>query len=276
MEKIAAFPQTRIYTPKTSFYEISKPPNQDAWTCGSTFQGEVPFNAKNQVIDIQGQNSWMLSEAQTPSSQINTYASPVTGAKRPVLEASADNQPLFAFNSTLSTTMVSTENQKGPIAQNQRLQPPSSTSVKAQSAAVDHDNALKKIAVDKIRNSIPNGVVFTTGLNPFISNAYSEECLTPKISKCEVSLSKTLAEASKSSSRACETLTSTVPQEYPMTKTETSETCIMTPDKAVPTDISQGNVHACTLSKLSNTKYAYILVTKTTTTIYGQPEAITK
>ncbi len=239
MEKIAALPQTRIYTPKTSFYEISKPPNQDSWTCGSTFQGEVPFNAKNQVVDVQGQNSWMLSEAQIPSSQINTHVSPVTGAKIPVLEASADNQPLFAFNSTLSNTMVSTENQKGPIAQNHRLQPPSSTSVKAQSAAVDHDDALKKIAVDKIRNSIPNGVVFTTGLKPFISNAYSEECLTPKISKCEVSLSKTLAEASKSSSRACETLTSTVPQEYPMTKTETSETCIMTPGKTVSTDISQ-------------------------------------
>lgn len=239
IEKIAAFPQTRIYTPKTSFYEISKPPNQDSWTCSSTFQGELPFNAKNQVIDVQGQNSGMLSEAQTPSSQINTYVSPVTGAKRPVLEASAANQPLFAFNSTLSTTMASKENQKGPIPQNQWLQPPSSTSVKAQSAAVDHDDALKKVAVDKIRNSIPNGVVFTTGLKPFISNAYSEECLTPKISKCEVSLSKTLAEASKSSSRACEILTSTVPQEYPMTKTETSETCIMTPAKAVPTDISQ-------------------------------------
>ncbi|XP_016099691.1 uncharacterized protein [Sinocyclocheilus grahami] len=234
MEKIAAFPQTRIYTPKTSFYEISKPPIQDSWT----FQGEVPFNEKNPVIDVK-QNSGMLSEAQTPSSQINTYVSPVTGAKRPVLEASAHNQPLFAFNSTLSTTMVSTENQKWPIPQNHRLQPPSLTSVKAQGAAVDHDDALKKIAVDKIRNSIPNGVVFTTGLKPFISNAYSEECLTPKISKCEVSLSKTLAEASKSSSRACEVLTSTVPQEYPMTKTETSETCIMTPAKAVLTDISQ-------------------------------------
>lgn len=237
MEKIAAFPQTRIYTPKTSFYEISKPPIQDSWSCGSTFQGEVPFNAKNPVIDVK-QNSGMLSEAQTPSSQINTYVSSVTGAKRPILEASADNQHLFEFNSTLSTTMVSTENQKWPIPQNHRLQPPSSTSVKAQSAAVDHDDALKKIAVDKIRNSIPNGVVFTTGLKPFISNAYSEECLTPKIYKCEVSLSKSLAEASKSSSRACEVLTSTVPQEYPMTKTETSETCIMIPAKAVPTDIS--------------------------------------
>lgn len=236
MEKIAAFPQTRIYTPKTSFYEISKPPIQDSWTCGSTFQGEVPFNAKKSVIDVK-QNSGMLSESQTPSSQINTYVSPVTGAKRPVLEASADNQPLFAFNSTLSSTMVSTENQKWPIPQNHRLQPPSSTSVKAQSAAVDHDDALKKIAVDKIKYSIPNGVVFTTGLKPFISNAYSEECLTPKISKCEVSLSKTLAEASKSSYRACEVLTSTVPQEYPMTKT--SEICIMTPAKAVPTDTSQ-------------------------------------
>ncbi|XP_026123508.1 uncharacterized protein LOC113106119 [Carassius auratus] len=236
MEKIATFPKTRIYTPKTTFYEISKPPIQDSWTCGSTFQGEVPFNGKNPVIDGK-QYSGMLSEAQTPSSQINTYAGQVTGAKRPVLEASAHNQPLFAFNSTLSTTMVSTENQKGPIPQYHHLQPPSSTSVKAQGAAVEHDDTLKKIAVDKIRNSIPNGAVFTTGLKPFVSNAYSEECLTPKISKCEVSLSKTIAEASKSSSRACEVLTSTVPQEYPMTKTP--ETCIMTPGKAVPVDVSQ-------------------------------------
>ncbi|KAL1271211.1 hypothetical protein QQF64_030227 [Cirrhinus molitorella] len=236
-EKIAAFPQTRIYTPKTSFYEISKPPIQDSWTCGSNFQGEVQFKAKNPVIDVK-QNSDMLYEAQTPSSQINTYVNPVTEPKRS-LEASADNQTLFAFNSTLSSTMVSTENQQGPIPQNHWLQPPSSTSVKAQSAAVGHDDGLKKIAVDKIRNSTPNGVVLPTGLKPFISNACSEECLTPKISKCEVSLSKTLAEASKSSSRACEVLTSTVPQEYPMTKTETPETCIMTPVKSVPTDTSQ-------------------------------------
>uniref|UniRef100_A0A8C1GV11 Uncharacterized protein n=1 Tax=Cyprinus carpio TaxID=7962 RepID=A0A8C1GV11_CYPCA len=237
MEKITDFPQTRIYTPKTSFYEISKPPIQDSWTCGSTFQGLAPFNAKTSVIGVK-HNSGMQYEAQTPSSQINTYASPVTGAKRPVLEASVDNQPLFAFNSTLSTTMISTENQKGPIPQNHLLQPPSSTSVKAQSAAVGHDDGLKKIAMDKM-SSTPNGVVFTTGPKPFISNAYSEECLTPKISKCEVSLSKTLAEASKSSSRACEVLTSTVPQEYPMTKTGTPETCIITPGKSVSTDIIQ-------------------------------------
>ncbi|XP_016092642.1 flocculation protein FLO11-like [Sinocyclocheilus grahami] len=234
----ADFPQTRIYTQKNSFYEISKPPIQDSWTCGSTFQGEAPFNAKNSVINVK-QNSGMLYEAQTHSSQINTYASPVTGAKRPVLEASADNQTLFAFNSTLSTTMISTENQKGPIPQNHQLQPPSLTSVKAQSAVVGHDDGLKKIAVDKIKNYTPNGVVFTKGLKPLISNAYSEECLTPKISKCEVSLSMTLAEASKSSSRACEVLTSTVPREYPRTKTETTETCIMTPGKSVPTDIIQ-------------------------------------
>ncbi|XP_073692105.1 uncharacterized protein [Garra rufa] len=234
-EKIAAFPQTRIYTPKTSFYEISKPPIQDSWTCGSTYQGEAPLYPKNPVIDVK-QNSGMLYEAQTPSTQINTYVNSVTGPKRAVLE---DNQTLFAFNSTLSSTMVSTENQQGPIPQNHWLQPPSSTSVKAQSAAVGHDDDLKKIAVDKIRNSTPNGVVFTTGFKPFISNAYSEECLIPKISKCEVSLSKTLAEASKSSFRACEVLTSTVPQEYPMTKSETPETCIMTPAKSVPIDISQ-------------------------------------
>ncbi|XP_050971201.1 uncharacterized protein LOC127168395 [Labeo rohita] len=236
-EKIAAFPQTRIYIPKTSFYEISKPPIQDSWT-GSTFQGEPPFNAKNPVIDVK-QNSGMLYEAQTTSTQINTYVNPVTEAKRPILEASADNRTLFAINSSLSSTTVSTENQQGPIPQNHWLQPPSSTSVKAQSPAVGHDDGLKKIAVDKIRNSTPNGVVFAPGLKPFISNAYSEECLTPKISKCEVSLSKTLAEASKPSSRACEVLTSTVQQEYPMTKTETPETCIMTPAKLVPTDISQ-------------------------------------
>uniref|UniRef100_A0A9J8AC11 Uncharacterized protein n=1 Tax=Cyprinus carpio carpio TaxID=630221 RepID=A0A9J8AC11_CYPCA len=134
--------------------------------------------------------------------------------------------------------MISTENQKGPIPQNHLLQPPSSTSVKAQSAAAGHDDGPKKIAMDKM-SSTPNGVVFTTGPKPFISNAYSEECLTPKISKCEVSLSKTLAEASKSSSRACEVLTSTVPQEYPMTKTGTPETCIITPGKSVSTDIIQ-------------------------------------
>lgn len=231
MEKIAAFPQTRIYTPKTSFYEISKPPIQDSWACGSAFQGEVPSNAKRPVIDVK-QNSGTRYEVQKPSSQMNTH----------VFKASADNQHLFAFNSTLSSTMeaaVSTENHQGPIPQNHWLQPPSSFSEKAQSAADDRDDGLKKIAVDKIMNSIPNGVVFATGLKPFISHAYSEECLTPKISKCEVSLSKTLAEASKSSSRACEVLTSTVPQEYPMTKTETSETCIMTPAKSVPTDVSQ-------------------------------------
>ncbi|XP_043099119.1 uncharacterized protein LOC122347949 [Puntigrus tetrazona] len=126
-EKISAFPQTRIYTPKTSFYEISKPPIQDSWIRGSTFQGEVLFNAKNPVIDVN-QNSGMLSESQTPSSHINTYLSPVTGAKRPVLEASTDKQPLFAFDSTLSNTMVSTENQKGIIPQNHWLQPSSLTS----------------------------------------------------------------------------------------------------------------------------------------------------
>ncbi|ROK23435.1 Proline-rich protein 33 [Anabarilius grahami] len=231
MEKIASFPQTRIYTPKTSFYEISKPPIQDSWDCGSAFQEDAPSNANHPVIDVK-QNPGTRYEVQKPSSRMNTH----------VFEASADNQHFFAFNSTLSSTMeaaVSTENHQGPIPQNHWLQPPSSFSVKAQSAAVDRDDGLKKIAVDKIMNSIPNGVVFATGLKPFISHAYSEECLTPKISKCEVSLSKTLAEASKSSSRACEVLTSTVPQEYPVTKTETSETCIMTPAKSVPTDVSQ-------------------------------------
>ncbi|XP_067295148.1 uncharacterized protein [Pseudorasbora parva] len=235
MEKIAAFPQTTIYTPKTSFYEISKPPIQDSWACGSALQ-EAPSNAKNQEIDVN-QNSG-IRYVQPPPSQMNTHVSSI----RTVFEASADNQPLFAFNSTLSSTMearVSTENHQEPIFQNHRLQPPSSVSVKAQSAAVDHDDGLKKIAVDKIMNSIPNGVVFPRGLKPFISHAYSEECLTPKISKCEVSLSKTPTETSKSSSRACEVLTSTVLQEYPMTKTETSETCITTPTKPVPTDVSE-------------------------------------
>ncbi|XDV18099.1 hypothetical protein PO909_023867, partial [Leuciscus waleckii] len=237
MEKIAAFPQTTIYTPKTSFYKISKPPIQDPWACGSALQGEAPSIAKNPVIDVK-QNSGTRYEFQTPPCQMNTHVSSV----RPVFEASADNQLLFAFNSTLSSTMearVSTENHQGPLPQNKWLQPPSLISVKAQSAAADHDDGLKKIAVDKITNSIPNGVVFATGLKPFTSHAYSEECLTPKISKCEVSLSKTPTEASKSSCRACEVLTSTVIQEYPMTKTETSETCIMTPAKSVPTDASQ-------------------------------------
>ncbi|XP_077085162.1 uncharacterized protein LOC143737506 [Siphateles boraxobius] len=232
VEKIAAFPQTTIYTPKTSFYKISKPSIQDSWTCGSALQGEAPSIAKNTVIDES------RYEFQMPPCQMNTRVSSV----RPVFEASANNQPLFAFNSTLSSTMearVSTENHQGPISQNQWLQPPSLINVKAQRAAADHDDGLKKIAVDKITNSIPNGVVFATGLKPLISHAFSEECLTPKISKCEVSLSKTSTEASKSSSRACEVLTSTVIQEYPMTKTETSETCIMTPAKSAPTDASQ-------------------------------------
>ncbi|KAK7170294.1 hypothetical protein R3I94_000505 [Phoxinus phoxinus] len=237
MEKFAAFPQTTIYTPKTSFYKISNPPIQDSWAYGSALQGEASSIAKNPVIDVK-KNSGTRYQFQTPPCQINTHVSSV----RPVFEASADNQPLFAFNSTLSSTMearVSTENHQGPIPQNQWLQPPSLISVKAQSAAADHDDGLKKFAVDKITNSIPNGVVFATGLKPLISHAYSEECLTPKISKCEVSLSKTPTRASKSSSRACEVLTSPVIQEYPMTKTETSETCIMTPAKSVPTDASQ-------------------------------------
>ncbi|XP_039544505.1 mucin-6 [Pimephales promelas] len=233
MEKNAAFPQTTIYTPKTSFYKISKPPIEESWACGSALQGEAPSIAKNPVIDVK-QNSGTRYEFQTPTCQMNSHVSSV----RPVFEASADNQPLFAFNSALSSKMearVSTENHQGPISQNQWLQPPSLISVKA----ADHDDGLKKMPVDKLTNSIPNGVVFATGLKSLISHAYSEECLTPKISKCEVSLSKTPTDTSKSSSRACEVLTSPVIQEYPMTKTETSETCIMTPAKSVPTDARQ-------------------------------------
>lgn len=241
MEKIAAFPQTKIYTAKTSFYEISKPPIQDSWTCGSTFQRESPSNAKTPVTDVK-QSSGMMYQAQTTSSQISTLASPVIEAKRPVSETLISNQSLLALNSTSSSTMESTaftEIHQGAIPQNHWFNPPASIGIKAQSATACHDNELKKIAVDKIRNSIPNGIVFATGHKPVISHAYSEECLMPKISKCEVSLSKAFGEANKSSSRACEVLTSTVPQEYPVTKTETSETCITTPAKTVPTDASQ-------------------------------------
>ncbi|XP_056317855.1 uncharacterized protein LOC130232151 [Danio aesculapii] len=238
MEKNAAFPQTKIYTAKTSFYETSKPPIQDSWACG--FQGESLYNAKTLVMDVK-QNSGMMYQAQTTSSQISTLGSPDIEAK-PVSETSTSNQSVFALNSTLSSTMeatTSTEIHQGAIPQNHWFNPPASIGIKAQSATAGHDNELKKIAVDKIRNSIPNGIVFATGHKPVISHAYSEECLMPKISKCEVSLSKALGEANKSSSRACEVLTSTVPQEYPVTKTETSETCITTPAKTVPTDVSQ-------------------------------------
>lgn len=241
MEKIAAFPQTKIYTAKNSFYEISKPPIQDSWACGSTFQGKSPSNAKNPVVDIK-QNSGMMYQAQTTSSQLSKLGSPVIEAKRPVSETLTSNQSLFALNSILSSTMeatASTEIHQGPIPQNHWFNHPASIGLKAQSATAGHDNELKKMAEDKIRNSIPNGIVFATGHKPIISHAYSEECLMPKISKCEVSLSKALGEAYKSSSRACEVLTSTVPQEYPVTKTETSETCITTPAKTVPTDVSQ-------------------------------------
>nr|XP_055062711.1 mucin-2 [Misgurnus anguillicaudatus]XP_055062712.1 mucin-2 [Misgurnus anguillicaudatus] len=233
-QKVPVFSQTRIYTPKTSFYEVSKPPIQHMLTCESAYQGEGPSTTKMDptVVDTR-QNVVISHAAQTSSSQ------QITGVKRFGLEASEDNQ-----HSSSSSTMDSIGNHLEPKPQNQRLQ----QSVHIQSAVADNDHYPKKIAVDKIKYSTPNGVMqFATGL---ISKAYSEECLTPKISKCELSLSKTLAECNKSRSRACEMLTSTAPQPYPMSIPETSETCITIPTSSAPSDVNQE--YMPTPSKTSN------------------------
>ncbi|XP_051578598.1 uncharacterized protein LOC127455068 [Myxocyprinus asiaticus] len=237
MQKI---PQTRIYTPKTSFYEISKPPTEDALTCNSAYQTLSTTKMGTTTVTDVKQNAKTMYEAKTHC-QPNKYAKPVSGVHRPVFQPGEDNQPLFALNSVLSSTneaTVSTENYLGPKPQNHWLQPLLSINGTTQSSEADNDNGLINSAVDKIRNSTPNGMVHL-GIKPFISKAYSEEYLTPKISKCEVSLSKTLAETSKSSSRASEVLTSTVPQAYPMSKTEISETCMMIPTNSVPKDVRQ-------------------------------------
>lgn len=209
-------PQTRIYIPKTSFYEVSKPPFQD-----TAFQGPSVAQNETTVITNAKQTAVMAYKTKTPS-QPNTHSD----TKRPVIEASEDTQRLFTINSTLSSMIeltASSGNYLGQKPQNHWLQPSSSINVKSQSTVIVNTDGLSKTAVDKISNSTPNGVVqFATGLKPFVSKAYSEECLTPKISKCEVSLSKTLAESSRSSSRACEVFTPTVPQQHPMCKTETN------------------------------------------------------
>ncbi|XP_073668791.1 uncharacterized protein [Paramisgurnus dabryanus] len=215
-QKVPVFSQSRIYTPKTSFYEVSKPPIQDPLTCESAYQGEGPSTTKMDPTVVDARQNVVMS--QTSSSQ------QITGVKRFGFEASEDNQ---------SSTMDSIGNYLEPKPQNQRLK----QSVHIQSAVTDNDQYPKKIAVDKIKYSTQNGVMqFATGL---ISKAYSEECLTPKISKCELSLSKTLAECSKSRSRACEMLTSTVPQPYPISIPETSETSITIPTSSAPKDVNQ-------------------------------------
>lgn len=224
VQKVPLFPQT-----KTSFHEVSKPPVQDTFTRDTAFQGPSVTKNDPTVITDAKQNSVMAYEAKTPSPP-NTHSY----TKIPVFETSEDTQRLFTINSTSSSTIeltASLGNYLGQKPQNHWLQPSSSINVKSQSNIVDNNDGLPKTAVDKINNSTPNGVVqFATGLKPFISKACSEECLTPKISKCEVSLSKTLAESSRSSSRACETFTSPVPQQHPMCKTETN---------SAPSDINQ-------------------------------------
>ncbi|XP_057194803.1 uncharacterized protein LOC130557203 [Triplophysa rosa] len=228
VQKIPLFPQTRIFTPKTSFYDVLKPPVQDTLSrkTGPTIAKQDPINAK--------QNAAMAYEAKTPFSQQNTHTHSVT-------KRTEDNQRLFTLNTTSSSTMESTassRNYLGQKTQNHWLQPSSSINVKNQSAVVDNNAVLPKTAVDKINNSTPNCVVqFATGLKPFVSKAYSKECLTPRISKCAVLLSKTLAESSKLISRECEMLTSTVPQQ--LSKTETSEPYIMTPTNSAPSNTNQ-------------------------------------
>ncbi|XP_052000268.1 uncharacterized protein LOC127656122 [Xyrauchen texanus] len=231
-------PQTRIYTPKTSFYEISKPPIEDALACNSAYQALSTTKTDTTTVTDVKQNAMTMYETKTHC-QPKPMSKPVPGAYRPVFQPGEDNQPLFPLNSVLSSTneeRVSTENYLGPKPQNHWLQPPSSINGITQSSEVDNDNGLINSAVDKMKNSTPNSMVHL-GIKPYISKAYSEEYLTPKISKCEVSLSKTLAESSKSSSRASEVLISTVPQAYPMSRT--SETCMMIQTNSVPKYASQ-------------------------------------
>lgn len=229
VQKIPLFPQARIFTPKTSFYELSKPPVQDSLSQDQTFQGQSVAKKDPTVVIDSKENAAMPYEAKTTSSQPNTHSYTVT--KR---TASEDNQRFFTLNAMSSSAMESTESSRnylGQKPQNHWLQP--SSSIKNQSAVVNNTVVLPKTAVDKI-NSTPNGVVqLATALKPVISKAYSEECLTPKISTRAVSLSKTLDESSKPSSRACEMLTSTDPQQLLMSKTETSEP-YMTPTNSAP------------------------------------------
>ncbi|XP_056608354.1 mucin-17 [Triplophysa dalaica] len=233
VEKIPLFPQTRIFTPKTSLYDVLKPPVQDTLARETAFKG--PSIAKQDPINAQ-QNAAMAYEAKAPLSQPNTHTYSVT-------KRTEDNQRLFILNTTSSSTMesiASSRNYLGQKTQNHWLQSSSSINVKNQSDVVDNNAVLPKTAVDKINYSTPNGVVqFATGLKPFISEAYSKECHTPKISKCAVSLSKTLAESSNLSSRECEMLTSKVPEQHSMSKTETSEPYIITPTNSAPSNTKQ-------------------------------------
>ncbi|TRY85798.1 hypothetical protein DNTS_014599 [Danionella cerebrum] len=213
IENMAHFPQTVIYTPKTSFYEISKPPIQDCWSVG----------VKNTV---------MTHEA---SGLTNPPGSPSLDQKRSVFQSSGNNPSPPTLNSAVSCSIKaisSTENSQEHMKQNVLLPLPSLANQMSQSKA-GTDSNLKKTAVDKIMNSIPNGIVLTAASKPLDSRPCSEEISIPKVSKCEFSMSKSVVEASRSSNRACEVLTSTVPQEYPVTKTKS---CITTPAKSVQTE----------------------------------------
>lgn len=184
--------QKRIYTSKATFYEISKPPLRDSSELNSTYQG-VSMSSMQQVKTVPPEVA-VAPRNVLPVTALNaepkTTACHVTKPNQPVFE---DFRALSCTSSsTFSPSSVVSETQGTKHTNNQELMfTLKSPNLIFQTMGNDDSEATVQ---HKMMHSPPNGLLnLSADMKPAILKTLSEKNFTKKLSKCEISLSKTLS-----------------------------------------------------------------------------------
>ncbi|KAG9260996.1 mucin-12-like [Astyanax mexicanus] len=222
MKNLSNFSPKKIYTSKATFYEISKPPFQDRTGFNQTNQGAYLPCPQPYRTEVQ------QSGAVTTSGQQVPIVAPFSG--QPMAAAQLCHLPKtgppvqgdFNANTLSFTPNPSFQPSKelpfsGPYSvpiepQQKNLQDvihPIQNPEKSNFQATRNDIIPGPVAFEeKKMYSTPNGLL---NLNPDLKSdllkAYSEKNLSPKFSRCEISLSKAVStETFISNPRACDIL----------------------------------------------------------------------
>ncbi|XP_071345650.1 mucin-17-like isoform X2 [Trachinotus anak] len=141
-------PQTRIYTSKATFYEISKPPSiQDLTVTNPTYQGESLSAVHRDNTDVSAvKTDQKLSVSRTQSGRPKTPSCKPTKVSTPIFEISKPNPLLFAASPAFNCS----QDLQAPVSPNETLRPKSAIQTSGISKPPAAKEELKQTDVNHI------------------------------------------------------------------------------------------------------------------------------
>ncbi|XP_067347201.1 mucin-2-like isoform X2 [Channa argus] len=144
-------PQTRIYTSKATFYEISKPPSiQDLTSVNQTYHGSsLSAVLKDKVVVSMSKNDQKMTLSRTQSGRPKTPSCTPARVSTPIFEISKPNPLLFAYNCPQQQAALAFSSEV-PQDQPVNLDEPAAAKEEPKQSKVDH-KSVKQASNYKMR-----------------------------------------------------------------------------------------------------------------------------